>query len=101
MAENRITARIHSATQSRPATRLADIGHRIAGMPRTSPAAVRMIEDSFVDILGCVLSGNRTPEAAAMLAAAGDLGDGPAPVLGTGARLAPPGRLRQRKRITS
>ena len=90
MAENRITARLHSATQSRPATRLADIGHRIAGMPRPSPAAVRMIEDSFVDILGCVLSGNRTPEAAAMLAAAGDLGDGPAPVLGTGAKLAAP-----------
>ena len=49
-----------------------------------------MIEDSFIDILGCALSGNRAPEAAALLAAARDLGDGPAPVLGAGARLAAP-----------
>ena len=90
MAENRITARAQAVTPARSATRLAEIGHRIAGMPRPSPAAARTIEDSFVDILGCVLSGNRTPEAAAMLAAAADLGDGPAPVLGTGACLAPP-----------
>ena len=59
-------------------------------MPRPSQAAVRMIEDSFIDILGCVLSGNRAPEAAALLAAARDLGDGPAPALGVGARLAAP-----------
>ena len=90
MAEIRMTARADAGAQDRPATRLADIGRRIAGMPRPSQAAVRMIEDSFIDILGCVLSGNRSPEAAALLAAARDLGDGPAPVLGVGARLAAP-----------
>ena len=90
MAEIRMTARADAGAQDRPATRLADIGRRIAGMPRPSQAAVRMIEDSFIDILGCVLSGNRSPEAAALLAASRDLGDGPAPVLGVGARLAAP-----------
>ena len=90
MAEIRMTARADAGAQDRPATRLADIGRRIAGMPRPSQAAVRMIEDSFIDIFGCVLSGNRAPEAAALLAAARDLGDGPAPVLGVGARLAAP-----------
>ncbi|MCH2554047.1 MAG: hypothetical protein MK030_01970, partial [SAR116 cluster bacterium] len=77
-----MTARAEAGAQDRTATRLADIGHRIALMPRPSQVAVRMIEDSFIDILGCVLSGNRAPEAAALLAAARDLGDGPAPVLG-------------------
>ena len=68
MAEIKTKARAAGA-QDRPATRLADIGHRIAVMPRPSQVAVRMIEDSFIDILGCVLSGNRSPEAAALLAA--------------------------------
>lgn len=71
-------------------SRLAGIGHRLVGLPPASPQALRMIEDSFIDTLGCVLSGNRLPEAAALLTAAGTLGDGPAPVLGTGARLAAP-----------
>ena len=52
MAEIRMTARADAGVQDRPATRLADIGRKIAGMPRPSQAAVRIIEDSFIDILG-------------------------------------------------
>ena len=90
MAEIRTKARAAAGAQNRLTTRLADIGRKIAGMPRPSRVAVRMIEDSFIDILGCALSGNRAPEAAGLLAAARDLGDGPAPVLGAGSRLSAP-----------
>ena len=45
MAEIKMTARADAGAQDRHETRLADIGRRIAGMPRPSQAAVRMIED--------------------------------------------------------
>ena len=85
-----MTVRARAGSPARAGTRLADIGRRIAGLPRPSARAVRMIEDSFIDLLGCTLSGNRQAEAAALHAVAGDLGGGPAPVIGTGMHLAAP-----------
>ena len=80
--------RVDAAAGGMP--RLSAIGHRLAALPPVSPGAARMIEDSFIDTLGCVLSGNRLPDVTALLTAARDLGQGPAPVLGTGTSLAAP-----------
>ena len=75
---------------ARDMSRLARMAARLAEMPPPGAGARRMIEDSFIDILGCVLSGNRHEEAARLHQAAQNLGSGPAPVYGTGLSLAAP-----------
>ena len=70
-------------------TCLQEMDPRLAGIAAPTARARRMVEDSFIDLLGCALSDNRHPAAAARHRAARDLGDGPAPVLGTDLTLAP------------
>lgn len=75
---------------SRDMSRLATMAERLVALPPPGNAARRMIEHSFIDILGCVLSGNRHPEAGRLHHVARDLGSGSAAVYGTRLRLAAP-----------
>ena len=70
--------------------RLATMAERLVALPPPGDAVRRMIEHSFIDILGCVLSGNRHPEADRLHRAAREPGSGSAAVYGTRLRLAAP-----------
>ena len=61
------------------------------GWEALPPEVVRMARRCLLDTLGCALLGTATPEAAALVAAARDLGpDGPCTIWGTGRRAPAP-----------